>query len=135
VRRYHSKYEGYGHVWRGRFKAFPVQPDEHLTGLLRFVESNPLRSQLVKRAEDWRWSSLAHRGPKAESEVLAPSPAKLPDRWTALVNRPQREAEMQAIVHSIRRGTPLGSERWTAATVKRLGLESTVRPRGRPRKT
>jgi len=32
------------------------------------------------------------------------------------------------------RGRPFGGEDWTRRTLRRLGLESTVRPRGRPRK-
>jgi putative transposase len=34
----------------------------------------------------------------------------------------------------VQRGRPFGSEKWQKATAKRLGLESTFRPRGRPRK-
>src|SRR5262249_48404667 len=51
---------GGGHLYQGRFKAFPIQQDDHLYTALRYVESNALRAGLVKRAEQWRWSSLAH---------------------------------------------------------------------------
>ena len=34
VRRYHRHYHGSGHVWQGRFKAFPIQQDEHLLAVL-----------------------------------------------------------------------------------------------------
>jgi putative transposase len=37
VRRYHRHYQGSGHVWQGRFKAFPIQQDEHLLTVLRYV--------------------------------------------------------------------------------------------------
>ncbi len=59
VRRYHKHYQSSGHVWQGRFKAFPVQDDGHLTTMVRYAERNPLRANLVKRAEDWRWSSIS----------------------------------------------------------------------------
>ncbi len=58
ARRYHRHYRTSGHVWQGRFKAFPIQDDEHLITVLRYVERNPLRAELVARAEHWRWSSL-----------------------------------------------------------------------------
>ena len=64
VRRYHGHYGSDGHVWQGRFKAFPIQQDEHLLTVIRYVERNPLRANLVIRAEDWRWSSLA--APRAD---------------------------------------------------------------------
>ena len=53
VRRYHRWYESSGHVWQGRFKAFPIEQDEHLLTVLRYIEQNPIRAKLVTRAEDW----------------------------------------------------------------------------------
>ena len=55
--------------------------------------------------------------------------------WTQRVNQPITKKEKDAITRSINRGVPYGSEQWTASTVKRLGLESTTRPRGRPKKS
>ena len=46
VRRYHQHYGGSGHVWQGRFKSFPVQRDEHLIIVLRYVLQNPVRAGL-----------------------------------------------------------------------------------------
>jgi putative transposase len=131
--RFNRDHKFSGHVWAGRYKAFPIQADEHLLTVLRFVERAALRAELVDRAEDWRWSSLAHRLEPPKPPLLSPSPVKLPAGWKAAVNRPQRAAEEKAIETSIHRGSPYGGEKWTAAMVKRLGLESTVRPRGRPR--
>ena len=42
-----------GHIRQGRFKAFPVQEDDHLRVVLRYIERNPLGAALVERAEDW----------------------------------------------------------------------------------
>ena len=49
---------GYGHLYQGRFKSLPMQSDEHLLTLLRYVERNALGAGLVARAEQWRWSGL-----------------------------------------------------------------------------
>jgi len=38
------------------------------------------------------------------------------------------------IERSIERGSPLGDNDWITKTAGQLGLESTIRPRGRPRK-
>jgi putative transposase len=133
VRRYHRHHHGDGHVWQGRFKAFPIQADEHLLTVLRYAERNPLRAKLVRRAEAWRWSSLAWRKLRGPT-ILSPSPVKLPRNWVELVNRPQTEAEVEAVRRSIVRGAPFGGAVWQRRTVERLGLEHTLRPRGRPRK-
>src|SRR5207247_523898 len=58
VRRYHEHYHSTGHVWQGRFKAFPIQEDEHLLTVLRYVERNPLRAGLAETLYGWRWTSL-----------------------------------------------------------------------------
>ncbi|MDH4083079.1 MAG: hypothetical protein OEV99_01655 [Nitrospira sp.] len=52
---------GTGPVYQGRFKSIPVQTDEHLLTVARYVERNALRAKLVRRAEDWKWSSLWRR--------------------------------------------------------------------------
>jgi putative transposase len=59
---------GTGAVYQGRFRAIPVQSDEHLLTVCRYVERNPLRAGLVDRVEHWRWSSAWREsglGPRA----------------------------------------------------------------------
>ena len=130
---YHSV--GSGHVYQNRFKAFPVAEDEHLLALLRYVERNPLRAGLVRRAEDWAWSSLADRVAGGEAaRWLHPGPVPVPGDWVRWVNEPQTEAELDAVRASVVRGRPYGSAEWVQGVVERLGLQATVRPRGRPRK-
>ena len=48
----HHHMQGTGHLYQGRFKAFPVQSDEHLLTVLRYVERNAVRVNLVEHAED-----------------------------------------------------------------------------------
>ncbi len=67
---YHST--GSGHVYQNRFKAFPIQEDEHLLTVLRYVERNPLRAGLVARAQDWKWSSLADQRARRRPAVCTP---------------------------------------------------------------
>ena len=129
----HHQTAGTGHLYQGRFKSFPVETDEHLHGVLRYVERNALRARLVRRAENWRWSSLWRRC-QGEAGLLAPWPVVEPADWVDRVNAAQTEAELAAVRHCVVRGTPLGSAEWTRRTARRLGLESTLRQRGRPRK-
>lgn len=131
----HHRTVGTGHLYQGRFKAFPVEGDEHLYTLLRYVERNALRARLVERAEDWRWSSLYHRIQGLEPKGrLSPWPLPLPRDWVERVNRAEAKAELEHLRISINRGQPFGSDSWKLKTVKKLGLESTIRPRGRPRR-
>lgn len=69
----HRRCAGYGHVYQGRFKSFPVQDDEHLLTVMRYVERNPLRAGLVARAEDWTWGSAFLRGESERPAVAVPA--------------------------------------------------------------
>jgi putative transposase len=138
TQRWHAHHgtSGMGHVYQGRFKSFPIAADEHLLAVLRYVERNPLRAGLVERAEQWRWGSLYRRvyGTPEERAVLAESPVPLGRLWRDHVNKPQNDAELAAIRRCVARGRPFGGERWRSRAARRLGLEYTFRPRGRPRK-
>jgi putative transposase len=128
---------GHGHLYQGTYKSFPVEKDEHFYTVCRYVERNPLRAKLVRRAEDWPWSSLGaklHAVAAAEAPPLATWPVPRPRAWMAHVNKPQTEAELDALRVSIQRGRPFGNAAWQKRTAKQLGLESTFRPRGRPKK-
>jgi putative transposase len=134
----HRHSAGSGHLYQGRFKSFPVQGDDHLYTLCRYVERNALRAGLVGRAEHWRWGSLwdaAHgAGPSSDRPALSDWPIPHPGDWIARVNAPMGPAEEEALIRCIRRGQPFGGLAWQAETSRRLGLESSFRPRGRPRK-
>jgi putative transposase len=127
---------GYGHVYQGRYKSFPIEEDEHFYQVVRYVERNALRANLARRAESWRWCSLWRRvkGGRHARRWLSDWPLAVPRNWTELVNRPQSEGELEAIRRSISRGQPFGSPTWTKRSAESLGLESTLRPRGRPKK-
>jgi len=65
---------------------------------------------------------------------LSEGPEARPHGWLQYVNQPATEAELEAWRRSVVRGAPYGSDSWQRRTAKRLGLESTLRPRGRPAK-
>ena len=138
TQRWHAHYHtsGTGPLYQGRFKSFPVESDEHFLTVARYVERNPLRAKLVERAQDWRWSSLWRRRSRNDSvaQLLTEWPVPRPSDWTRRVNRPLTKGELESLRTSVRRGRPFGSETWVERIAKQLCLESTLRPRGRPRK-
>jgi putative transposase len=125
---------GAGHLYQGRFKSFPMQTDDHFLTVCRYVERNALRAGLVARAEQWRWSSLwpCAQGTNSAPAWLAPWPVERRWNWLEWVNEPQTEAELEALRCSVQRGRPYGSSSWVRRAVEKLGLNATLRPRGRP---
>ena len=136
--RWHAHYHtaGSGHLYQGRFKAFPIQPDEHLLPVLRYVEQNALRARIVRRVDNWRWSSLWRRMHDVVQPefALTPWPIPEPADWHRLIEEPQDETELESVRLSVARGRPYGDDDWTAEIVNRLALHHTLRSRGRPRK-
>lgn len=133
VRRYHEHYHGSGHIWQGRFKSFPVQEDDHYITVLRYIERNPLRANLVDRSEDWVWSSLNPIGPNNPEGLLSAGPVVKPSNWVHIVNDVQTEAELKSLRHSVERGTPFGTGEWQKSTAIKLGLELTLPAESRPK--
>ena len=132
----HRKSGGTGHLYQGRFKSFPVQSDRYLLVVCRYVERNALRANLVRRAESWRWGSLwhHHRASPLGHSLLSDWPIDRPRDWAAYVNRPETPAELEALRRSVQRGAPYGGKNWIEKTARKLGLETALRSRGRPRK-
>jgi putative transposase len=100
------------------------------------VERNALRAGLVDRAEAWRWGSLYRwkHGTAKERSLLASWPLSRSPGWLEYVNTPQTESELTALRRSVSRGCPFGDSSWTRRTASQLGLESSLRSQGRPRK-
>ena len=144
TQRWHAHYHdvGCGHLYQGRYKSFPIAEDDHYLTVMRYVERNALRAGLVGCAEAWAWCSMAERlrgaksadGEKGWPKISA-GPLPLPSTWLRHVNKPQSEAELESLRRCVQRGQPFGSERWIRTTAARMNLESTLRSRGRPRKS
>ena len=138
TQRYHAQTRtvGYGHVYQGRYKSLPVELGGHFLTVVRYVERNAKRAALVKRAEDWPWSSVHVRlyGDARQKQVLSPWPVREPKDYVAWLNRSQPKEEIDNLRYAIQRSRPYGSERWIGETVRQFGLENTMRNPWRPRK-
>jgi len=138
TQRWHAMHNsvGTGHLYQGRFKSFPVQSESYYLTVLRYIESNPFRAGLVKSSSDWIWSSLAmRRGVAKDGVAISDGPVELPDNWAGWVDVLPWENDLGKIEQCLSHGTPLGPAEWVRQTAERLRLTSTLRPRGRPKKS
>jgi putative transposase len=137
VRRWLTAHQqvGTGHLYQGRYKSFACQNDEHLLTVGRYIERNPVRADLVTRAQDWPWSSLGQTSLDADHQIpLGKWPIAKGVDWPEWVNRPQTAAEEDAIRRSVNQQAPFGSETWIRRTMKSIGWTPAKRP-GRPKKS
>jgi putative transposase len=101
---------------------------------MRYVDGNALRAGLVVRAEDWPWGSLALRTRSDTEDSSAVGSLRLPRQWVGLVNAAKSMPELEDIRHAVRCGAPYGAQDWVSTCAAELGLEHTLRRRGRPRR-
>ena len=127
---------GEGHLYQGRYKSFPVQDDDHFLSVCRYVERNPLSAKLCKAAEHWKYSSLYRwrHGSAKEKAILSKWPIARRANWLQWVQASLSANEKARLKTSIKRGSPYGEDAWVISTAQQMGIESTLRPRGRPRK-
>ena len=125
---------GTGHVYQGRFKAFPVSTDIRFLRLCRYVERNAQRAGVVERAQDWPWSSLAQRAGRRSPISLTEWPLRRPTDWNQLVQI-EVDYETQELRHAVMRSSPYGPEDWRRQIAGQLQLSASLTPIGRPPKS
>lgn len=140
TQRFHTHYHtvGYGHLYQGRFKSFPVQDDNYFLQVCRYVERNPIRAGLAEKIADWPWSSAWVRthGSVEQQRILADWPVEKPEyyeKWADTLSEDE-EKKLEEIRSAVKRSAPFGESEWVRSVAEKLGLESTLRKRGRPRK-
>ncbi|MCL5666282.1 MAG: hypothetical protein M1383_00710 [Patescibacteria group bacterium] len=137
TQRWHTQHGtvGSGHLFQGRFKSFLVEKDNYFLQLVKYVEGNALRTKIVKKAEDWPWSSLHLRlnDPVLTEQILAPWPIDRPKDYLKLVNTPLPKVQLDNIHTSVIKSRPLGSEIWVNRQIGEYDLGYTLRERGRPK--
>ena len=121
---------GTGAVYQGRFKGVPVQGDRHLLTAIRYVEQNPLRAALVKRPQDWRWSSACPHRPGGVA--LSEWPISRPPDWPSLLEGMEPEHITRPIRESLAKGLPYGDQPFVERTAGILKLAGRLQGRGRP---
>ena len=138
TRRWHTAHKsiGSGHLYQGRYKSFPVETDTYLLPLIRYVERNPLRAKLVRKAENWKGSSLWRRehGIVKDQKLLSKWPIEIHGDYLQFINEPQTALELEDIRHSVVKSKPYGDIGWVEKISTKLGLEQTLHAPGRPKK-
>ena len=126
-----------GHLWQNRFYSCAMD-EAHTVAAMRYVERNPVRGGVVRRAWRYEWSSArAHVGQAHGSGLLDVEewgrmwPA---ERWRGMLLGPEDEIVVADVRRSALRGRPLAGDALLAKVERRLGRRLRPLPIGRPRK-
>lgn len=125
-----------GHLWQGRFFSSALDED-YLWAALRYVERNPVRARMVRRAENYRWSSAAAHCGLEENRVLTKKAAWLRQcesigDWSAWLAEGDEPQSLEMIRRNVEKGLPCGSEKFIQKLEQITGRALRYRPRGRP---
>lgn len=125
-----------GHLWQNRFFSCPLD-EAHLWAAVRYVERNPVRAGLVKRAEQYAWSSArAHCGQHSDMVLAADfPPTGVVADWREWL-REEDAVGSEAVRRNTYTGRPCGAvsfvERLEGVLKRTLQLQKVGRKRKRP---
>jgi len=122
-----------GRLWQNRFFSCPLD-DAHRAAALCYIELNPVRAAIVRRPEDYPWSSAAcHCGGSDLSGLLDPSAwrREYPGRtWKRVLSEETGESYDGLRLHT-RTGRPLGTDSFISKIEVTLGQRVRALPIGR----
>lgn len=124
-----------GHLWQGRFFSSPLD-DAYQWAAVRYVERNPTRARMVRRAEDYRWSSAAAHCGLRTDPLLASASGWTREfvaarDWSAWLAEGDEEEELSMVRRNINKGLPCGSDDFIRQLGQRAGRSLEHRPQGR----
>jgi putative transposase len=127
-----------GHVWQGRYFS-SVLDDDYFRAALRYIERNPVRARMVKKAENYEWSSAAGHCGRVKDGLLKTTPAWRAsfadiNDWPAWLAEPDEDEKLLVLRRNAMMGLPCGSEKFISKIEKRAGRNLHVNPIGRPKK-
>jgi putative transposase len=127
-----------GHLWQGRFFSSPLD-DTYLWAAIRYVERNPVRAKMVKKAESFPWSSAAGHCGLKEDSILTEDPTwqkqfRAIKDWSAWLSGKEVTDQLKQLRQNVEKGLPCGSAGFIRKLEKLVGRSLEFRPIGRPRK-
>ena len=127
-----------GHLWQGRYFSSALD-DQYLWWAIRYVERNPVRAGMVRRAEDYRWSSARAHCQQTGDYVLTKVAAwrsllaSIAD-WSKWIAEPDEPEPLAVLRTHIDRGLPCGTEEFVRSLEVQAGQMLRPTSVGRPRK-
>jgi putative transposase len=133
-----------GTLWEGRYRAAPIDSDDHFFSCCRYIELNPVRAKMVAHPREYRWSSYrAHALGEADALVsdhamfkrLGRSAEERQQSYRALFRGKLDEGFVDELRAATNGGWVLGDERFKRRIAKETGRRTAPLPKGRPAKS
>src|SRR3990170_3749937 len=110
--------------------------EKYLWAVARYIEQNPMRARIVKKAEDYPYSSAKAHIDGVKDEILGEAlfEGRQREDYIELMKASIKEEEINNIRNHTRNGRPVGSESFIEKMERKLDRIFKSKPRGRPKK-
>ena len=130
------KYGRSGRLWESRYHSCIVDQEKYLWAVARYIEQNPVRAGMVKKAEEYAYSSARSHVKGIEDGVLGEELFSKEQRgdYVQLLRTGMGEEEIEGVRYHTRSGRPIGEDKFIESMERRLKRPLPRRSRGRPKK-
>lgn len=130
------KYKRTGRLWESRYHSCIVDKERHLWAVARYIEQNPVRAKITKKAEDYQYSSAKAHLCGSNDGILGETLFEAGQRndYIEFMRASIKKEELEVIRNRTKSGCPIGSENFILKIERKLDRIFTAKPRGRPRK-
>jgi putative transposase len=99
-----------GYLWQGRFISYPMD-EKYFYSAVRYIERNPIRAGLVKKAEDYPWSSAKAHVFKENDVLLSDNfmTSEIKD-WSTFLKEEADKTDIKLFKQHANTGRPLGDQ-------------------------
>ncbi len=126
-----------GRLWECRYHSTIIDEDKYLWAVSRYIENNPVRAGMVRKPEDYSYSS-------AKAHILGESNTLLKEplfnnkgelrNYKLFMEVEEDKRGLEKIRRQTRLGKPLGDGEFLDTLSKKLDRNLVFRPKGRPSK-
>jgi putative transposase len=140
VQRFNRKQGRTGTLWEGRFRSSVIDSEGYLFQCHRYIETNPVRAEMVRRPREYEWSSHRVNAEGKLSRLITPHPLYLslgstgPERlasYRALFEADLSELDLKEIRDATNGGFALGRAAFLSNLERLAERRVTPAPAGR----
>ena len=144
VRWFNDRHRRTGTLWEGRFRSSLVDTERYVLSCYRYIETNPVRAQMIRDPLEYRWSSAKGNAGSFVDPLLSPhetyaalssDPVTRRRRYRALLLEALGQDEVADIRAHVNQGAAYGPDRFQRQIEELTGRTPRLRPRGRPGKS
>ena len=121
AKRVNAIHDWRGHLWQERFYSV-VMDETHTLAAMRYVELNPVRARMCKRAAEWVWSSARGNLGNESDELIDESEVrKIISDWKTFLAEDEESVLIESLRTQTSTGRPTGDDQFIDGLERKTG--------------